>query len=612
MCGIVAGSAVRDVSKILIEGLKRLEYRGYDSAGIALISSKAEIQSQRTLGKVNCLEESLTHIPFHGKIGIAHTRWATHGIPHERNAHPIRSHENIAVVHNGVIENHEEIRAELTKLGYVFSSETDTECIAHFLHHYLTTKNLTPLEALQAICENMKGAYALAVLLKQYPDRIFAISHGCPLVIGLGFDENFLASDQIALLHVTQRFIYLEDQDRVEIYPSEVKIYDSAGIRIERHIQHSELSLESIERGIYRHYMLKEIYDQPDVIRQTLSAHTPHGKNAFTYILDSLHEILPKLKKIHIVACGTSYHAGLLARYWFEGLSGISCQVEVASEMRYRSCIVEEGTLLIGISQSGETLDTLSALREGKNKGYIAILGICNVPESLMAREVECTFFTKAGVEIGVASTKAFSTQLVVLFQLALVMGLHHRHISEQKSYDILEELTRLPYYMEKILMLEDKIKHLAKKFLNKQHALFLGRGHCYPLALEGALKLKEISYIHAEAYPAGELKHGPLALVDDQMPVIAITTKNEYLDKLKSNLKEVQSRGAELFIFTSENCGFTEEDKVNVIEMPYINSLIAPIAYIIPLQLLAYHVAVLKGTDVDQPRNLAKSVTVE
>lgn len=614
MCGIVAGFAVRDISKILLAGLKRLEYRGYDSAGMMVVDAEGESHSHRTLGKVSELEKLLSVEPLPGRVGIAHTRWATHGVPHTRNAHPIRSEDGaVALVHNGIIENYEEIRDKLDKLGYLFESETDTECVAHFLHHLIEKQHYSPLEALQAVCNQMKGAYALAIILKQCPDRIFAICHGCPLVVGIGFDENFLASDQIALLHVTQRFIYLQDGDILELNSEHVKIYDFNGMQVERNVHYSELSVESIERGLYRHYMLKEIYDQPTVIRNTLAAHTPQGVQSFTHLLHTLQEILPKVKRIHIVACGTSYHAGMIGRYWFEEISGIACQVEVASEMRYRAGIVEEGTLLIGISQSGETLDTLAALRDGKNKGYITTVGICNVAESIMAREVGFAFFTKAGLEIGVASTKAFSTQLVVLLQLAIAIGLHRQHITEQYANKLLEELVLLPHRIKEILALEEKISQVAKKFVNKAHTLFLGRGMYYPLALEGALKLKEISYIHAEAYPAGELKHGPLALVDENMPVIAIAPKNEYLEKLKSNLKEVHARGAELFIFAAESCEFNhQEARMTVIELPDVNPLVAPIAYVVPLQLLAYYVAVLKGTDVDQPRNLAKSVTVE
>ncbi len=610
MCGIVAGIAERDVAKILLAALKRLEYRGYDSAGMAVLDTNHHIRCNRTVGKVAQLAELLEVHALPGKVGIAHTRWATHGKPHERNAHPLISHEHIALVHNGVIENHDELRAELKELNYHFHSETDTEVIVHYIH-YLRSQGVPHLTALQKTLQRLQGVYALAILFADQPDRLYGICHGCPLVIGVGIGENFLASDQLALLPITQSFIYLQENDIVEISREQIQVVTIDNEQVERPIVQTELTAESIERGQYRHYMQKEIFEQPSAIQATLQEHFPiHGK--FEHgLAERIAPLFLKLKRIHIVACGTSYHAGLVGRYWFESIAGIACTVEVASEMRYRQVVVEPGTLLLTLSQSGETVDTLAALRAAKKTNYIATATICNVAESALAREADYTLLTRAGAEIGVASTKAFTTQLVVLLQLAILFGLKN-NLADEIAKKMFADLYLLPNHIEKILSLDHTIKQLAERFAQKQHALFLGRGVHFPIALEGALKLKEISYIHAEGYPAGELKHGPLALVDQKMPVIVVVPSDELLEKLKSNLEVVRARGGELFVFAPIEAGLESDEGMTLIHMPNKTNITTPIDYIVPLQLLAYHVGLIKGTDVDQPRNLAKSVTVE
>lgn len=617
MCGIVGAISERNVTPILLEGLKKLEYRGYDSAGVCVMDDNHKIQRIRTLGKVHILEEAIQKNPITGICGIAHTRWATHGAPAEQNAHPLMSGDSIAVVHNGIIENHAALRKKLENAGYHFNSQTDTETAAHLIHFYLLeTKDF--LTALQHAAAEMEGAFALGVMSAAHPKTLGIIRQGSPLVIGMGLGEVFIASDPMAVLPLAQKFIYLEEGDIGVVTLDEINIIDNQGKRVERPVQPPLWAGESVSKGHYRHFMLKEIYEQPRVITETME-----GRFSQTHILTEIlgnqsHALLEKTKAIHIVACGTSYHAGLVARYWFEKIAGIPCQVEVASEFRYRQSVVLPGTLLITVSQSGETADTLAALRHAKEigeaGGYAGFLAICNVPGSSLVRESECVLMTRAGVEIGVASTKAFTAQLTAFLMLVMLCA-HERggdeaYHAQLKSY--LNELKKLPALSQQILELDSKIQQMAHTFADKQHALFLGRGPEFPIVLEGALKLKELSYIHAEAYPAGELKHGPLALVDKNMPVIIVAANNELLGKLKSNVEEVKTRGGQCFIFADTATGFSEDAHTHVIELPEMHPLIAPIAYTIPLQLLAYHVAVLKGTDVDQPRNLAKSVTVE
>lgn len=617
MCGIVGAVSKRNVTPILLEGLKKLEYRGYDSAGMCVMDEHNNIQRLRALGKVHVLEEALQKEPISGFSGIAHTRWATHGVPAEHNAHPLMSGNEIAIVHNGIIENHTTLREKLEKAGYHFSSETDTETAAHLIHFYLAQTH-DFLTALTRASADMQGAFALGVMSAAYPGTLGIVRQGSPLVIGIGVNEHFIASDPLAVLPLAQNFIYLEEGDVALITVNEVSIMDRKGQIIERPVQPPLWVGEIVSKGHYRHFMLKEIYEQPRVVAETLEGRFGQS-HVFTEILGSQsHAILEKTKMIHIVACGTSYHAGLVARYWFEKVAGIPCQVEVASEFRYREAVVLSGTLLITVSQSGETADTLAALRHakaiGEKGGYIGFLAICNVPGSSLVRESECVLMTRAGVEIGVASTKAFTAQLTA-FLLLVMLCAHFRHKEETHHTGLkkhLEALKKLPALCQQILQLDEKIQHMAHAFADKQHALFLGRSTQFPIALEGALKLKEISYIHAEAYPAGELKHGPLALVDKNMPVIVVAANDELLHKLKSNVEEVKARGGKCFIFADESAGFVEDVNTQVITLPKMDSLIAPVAYTIPLQLLAYHVAVLKGTDVDQPRNLAKSVTVE
>ncbi len=611
MCGIVGAVAERNIVPILMEGLRRLEYRGYDSAGVAVLNGTAHLKRVRTVGKVKALQDALEASPTHGQLGIAHTRWATHGVPSERNAHPHLSNEGLAIVHNGIIENHEELRAQLCKLGYTFTSETDTEVIAHRIHHHM--KSLGDLfKAVRATVAELEGAYALAVISETDPERIILAREGCPVVIGLGVEENFVASDVAALLPVTRRFMFLEEGDVAEVRRRSVRVLDRDGNSIERPVRESELSADAAEKGPYRHFMLKEIHEQPRAIADTLQERVANGRLLEAAFGPAATEVLRRTEHVHIVACGTSFHAGSVARYMIEQICRIPCVVEIASEYRYRNPVVPKNSLFVTISQSGETADTLAALRLAKQAGYLSSLSICNVPESSLVRESELVMLTRAGPEIGVASTKAFTTQLAALSMLVIALAKHHGSDAERER-GLVQRLIELPALLEKTLSLDPVIQKLALRFADKHHALFLGRGAMHPIAMEGALKLKEISYIHAEAYAAGELKHGPLALVDADMPVIAVAPNNDLLEKLKSNLMEVRARGGELIVFADATSGIEPSDGVTVIQMPtqvtYFN---APAVYTIPLQLLAYHVAILKGTDVDQPRNLAKSVTVE
>jgi glucosamine--fructose-6-phosphate aminotransferase (isomerizing) len=568
------------------------------------------------VGKVSELEQALSAEPLAGRLGIAHTRWATHGAPSERNAHPHFSGHDLAVVHNGIIENHEELRAELKGLGYVFSSDTDTEVIVHLLDHILKTEDDLTV-ALKAAVKQLHGAYGLAVISAKQPDRLLAARSGSPLVIGLGLGENFLASDQLALRQVTDRFMYLEEGDIAQIQRDSVQIWDVTGQPVVRESVQYHEGAEAADKGEYRHFMLKEIFEQPKVVQRTLEGRLGSDHVLVQAFGPQAAELFAKVRNVQIVACGTSYHAGMVARYWLEGLAGIPCQIEVASEFRYRKVVVQPDTLFVSISQSGETADTLAALRNAKDNapdkgGYLASLAICNVGISSLVRESDLTLLTQAGPEIGVASTKAFTTQLVALMLLTLSLGQVRGTLDEGLEAELVEELRRLPTRLGEALSLASVVEKVSELFADKHHSLFLGRGAQYPVAMEGALKLKEISYIHAEAYPAGELKHGPLALVDSDMPVVTVAPNNELLEKLKSNLQEVRARGGELVVFADEQAGMRNGEGTHVVNMPHIHDALAPILYTIPLQLLSYYVAVLKGTDVDQPRNLAKSVTVE
>ncbi|MET1077032.1 MAG: glutamine--fructose-6-phosphate transaminase (isomerizing) [Pseudomonas sp.] len=616
MCGIVGAVAERNISAILLEGLKRLEYRGYDSAGVAVLSREGVLQRCRRVGKVAELEAGLVAEPLAGRLGIAHTRWATHGAPTERNAHPHVSGSDLAVVHNGIIENHEVLRERLLGLGYVFNSDTDTEVIVHLLDHLLKDSGDLTL-ALQAAVKHLHGAYGLAVINARQPDRLVAARSGSPLVIGLGLGENFLASDQLALRQVTDRFMYLEEGDIAEIRRDSVQVWAADGQPVQREtVQHNE-GAEAADKGSYRHFMLKEIHEQPKVVQRTLEGRLGSDHVLVQAFGPQAAELFARVRNVQIVACGTSYHAGMVARYWLEDLAGIPCQVEVASEFRYRKVAVQPDTLFVSISQSGETADTLAALRNGKalgadNGGYLASLAICNVGISSLVRESDLTLLTLAGPEIGVASTKAFTTQLVALLLLTLSLGQVRGTLQPGVEAELVDELRRLPIRLGEALAMDGTVEKVAELFAEKHHALFLGRGAQYPVALEGALKLKEISYIHAEAYPAGELKHGPLALVDSDMPVVTVAPNNELLEKLKSNLQEVRARGGELIVFADGQAGLHNGEGTHVVAMPHIHDVLTPILYTLPLQLLSYYVAVLKGTDVDQPRNLAKSVTVE
>ena len=608
MCGIVGAIAERNVTPILLEGLRRLEYRGYDSAGIAVRDSQAHLQRMRAVGKVAQLQASLDKTPLSGDLGIAHTRWATHGMPAERNAHPHMSGEKVAVVHNGIVENHAELRAALRGQGFVFTSETDTEVIAHLLASLLSSgRDL--FTAVREACRQLVGAYALAVVSPDDPDRLVVARAGSPLVVGVGVGENFIASDVFALLPVTQRFLFLEEGDIAEVRRDGITVLDASGQAVERPLRESTLTASTADKGPYRHYMLKEIFEQPAVVAETLEGRIYKGRLLDESFGHEAKALLDRARGVHIVACGTSFHAGLVARYWLEEF-GVPCSVEVASEYRYRHVVVPKDTLFVTISQSGETADTLAALRGARKQGYLGTLCICNVPESSLVRESDVALMTRAGPEIGVASTKAFTTQLVALRLLALAFARRHGMTAEQERVFV-EELEALPRQIEVVLQLSDSIQAMADAFGDKQHALFLGRGTFYPIALEGALKLKEISYIHAEAYPAGELKHGPLALVDVSMPVICALPNDPLLDKVLSNLQEVRARGGELFLFSDQQVQI-HLDRFQNLTLSDICPGTAPIVYSVPLQLLAYHVAVLRGTDVDQPRNLAKSVTVE
>jgi len=610
MCGIVGAVAERDIVPVLLEGLRRLEYRGYDSAGIAVINDDGHIGRVRAPGKIKDLDAVLAKDPQKGHTGIGHTRWATHGKPTTANAHPHLSRQSVAVVHNGIIENHEALRREQTEGGYEFTSETDTEVIVHMIHQCMANgKNM--LDAVREATTKLEGAYALGVVSNTEKDRLITARLGSPLVIGIGIGEHFIASDVAALLPVTQKFIFLKDGDVADITKDKVTIYDVNGEVVERPITISQLTADSVGKGEYNHYMKKEIHEQPNAIAETLEGRISKKRVLEGAFGVGASEIFDEVKGVHIIACGTSYHAGMIARYWFESLAGVPCSVEVASEFRYRYPVVRNNSLIISISQSGETADTLAALQEAKKRGYGHSLAICNVPESSLVRESDLFLMTRAGPEIGVASTKAFTTQLASLMLLVIALGRSHAmpaHVEEA----LVSHLISLPAKIEAVLALDDKIKEVAKQFGDKNHALFLGRGTQYPVAMEGALKLKEISYIHAEAYPAGELKHGPLALVDANMPVIAVAPNNELLEKLKSNLQEVSARGGQLLVFADESVHVEAEEGIEVVSLASVDDSIAPIVYSVPLQLLSYHVAVLKGTDIDQPRNLAKSVTVE
>ena len=610
MCGIVGAIAQREVAPILLEGLRRLEYRGYDSAGMVVLNSEAGLDRLRTTGKVAELAHAFDKHPLYGVAGIAHTRWATHGKPTENNAHPHICRNRVAVVHNGIIENHAALRKQQTEQGFRFTSETDTEVIVHQVFHYLD-QGINLLEAVRATARDMEGAYALGVVSSAEPDRLIAARLGSPLVIGIGIGEYFIASDVAALLPVTQKFVFLEDGDIADITCHGMVIYDSAGERVERPETHSELSADAVERGEYRHYMLKEIYEQPRAIADTLEGRVYQGKVLEAAFGSGASEIFDQVQGVHIIACGTSFHAGLIARYWMEALAGIPCSVEVASEFRYRKPVVRNSSLIVTISQSGETADTLAGLQEAKRLGFGQSLTICNVPESSLVRESDLRLMTHAGPEIGVASTKAFTTQLVALLLLTIVLGRRFA-LDEEVERKLVHQLEHLPREIEGVLKLDEPIQALAERFADKHHALFLGRGAQYPVAMEGALKLKEISYIHAEAYPAGELKHGPLALVDADMPVVVVAPNNELLEKLKSNLQEVSARGGEMLVFADQHAGMASDETTTVLPVAPTDDCVAPIVFTVPLQLLAYYVAVLKGTDVDQPRNLAKSVTVE
>ena len=606
MCGIVGAVAERPVNKILVEGLKRLEYRGYDSAGVALLEGST-LNTVKAVGKVVNVEAALEKAGVSGHTGIAHTRWATHGSVTEENAHPHVSNNQLALVHNGIIENHASLRASLKEEGYEFLSETDTEVMVHLIHK-LRKQHTTLLASVQAAVKQFEGAFGTVVFDKANDNEIIVARSGSPLVIGLGLGENFIASDQLALLPVTRSFIFLEEGDVARITRDTVEIFDENGDAVEREIVESNITQDASGKGDYRHYMLKEIYEQPLAVRNTLEGRLNDDRVAIDAFGDSAQQIFKDVKHVQIIACGTSYHSGMVARYWLEQFAGVSCNVEIASEFRYRQSFVHENSLLVTISQSGETADTLAALRLAKEQGYMASMTICNVPGSSLVRESDLAFMTKAGAEIGVASTKAFTTQLVGLLMLTA-------SIAQEKQLDqsaIVNAIKVLPAKLEETLLLADGIADLAEEFADKHHSLFLGRGSQYPIAMEGALKLKEISYIHAEAYAAGELKHGPLALIDADMPIIVVAPNNELLEKLKSNVEEVRARGGIIYVFADKDSHFESDDTMRVINVNHTDDIIAPIVYTLPLQLLSYYVAVIKGTDVDQPRNLAKSVTVE
>ncbi|KTD18054.1 glutamine--fructose-6-phosphate transaminase (isomerizing) [Legionella jordanis] len=604
MCGIMGATSQRDISKILLEGLRRLEYRGYDSAGIAVIDDTGSLKRVRIQGKVQGLADAMQETAITGHLGIAHTRWATHGKPCEENAHPHMSHDEIAVVHNGIIENHDALREKLRASHYEFTSETDTEVAAHLIHFYYQ-QHEDLLQAVQQAAREMHGAFALGVIHQKRPNELVAIRKGSPLVVGLGINEQFIASDALALRSFAQSVIYLEEGDSAHLTVDKVSLFNSKGEAVKRDSHPLNGDNQAVSKGPYRHFMLKEIYEQTKVLADTLEGRIASQEVLRASFGEKASTLFTQVKQIHIVACGTSYHAGLVARYWLESLTGLPTQVEIASEYRYRDVVVNDNTLFITVSQSGETADTLAALHKAKSMNYLGSLAICNVATSTLVREADCVFLTRAGVEIGVASTKAFTTQLAAFLMLATAL------CKDKRAGQVLTQLEELPACCERVLQMDAEIKNLASLFVNKAHTLFLGRGVQYPVALEGALKLKEISYIHAEAYPAGELKHGPLALVDKDMPVVAVAPNDELLDKLKSNLHEVSARGGQLIVFVDDSQNW-EPDGARLIRVPGCGQWIAPIVYTLPLQLLAYHVAVAKGTDVDQPRNLAKSVTVE
>ena len=605
MCGIIGVIAKRDISHVLLEGLRRLEYRGYDSAGVAVFDRDSQLQRLRVVGKVQVLAQALAEVGLAGHTGIAHTRWATHGKPSEQNAHPHLSNREVAVVHNGIIENHDELRHFLKQEGYEFVSETDTEVAAHLIHHHYQ-QSPTLLAAVQATAAQMTGAFALGVMHQQHPNEVIAIRKGCPLVIGYGLEEQLIASDTLALRYFAQSIAYLEEGDSVRLTSTTVELFDKDNQPVIREIISLNDDIHAISKGSYRHFMLKEIFEQGQVIADTLEGRVASLDMLRANFGEQTLRVFDQVKHIHIIACGTSYHAGLVAKYWLESLAELPTQVEIASEYRYRDVVVPDATLFVCISQSGETADTLAALHKAKMKNYLATFTICNVASSTMVREADSVWLTRAGVEIGVASTKAFTTQLAALLMFAAVLCR-----DETRAQEVLAQLQQLPEQIDRVLKIAPEIEALAATFVNKSHALFLGRGVEYPVALEGALKLKEISYIHAEAYPAGELKHGPLALVDSQMPVIAVAPNDELLDKLKSNLHEVSARGGQLIVFVDDAQSWPSS-QARLISVPHCGQWIAPIIFTLPLQLLAYHVAVAKGTDVDQPRNLAKSVTVE
>lgn len=609
MCGIVGAVTQRNVTPVLLEGLKRLEYRGYDSAGLCVLN-KDNFQRVRTVGKVVELENAVAQTNPDGVTGIAHTRWATHGKPTEANAHPHICNQRVSVVHNGIIENHLDIKAQQEKHGYVFTSATDTEVIVHQVYHYLEQQH-SFLDAVKLTVKELQGAYALGVIATDHPGTMIAARKGSPLVIGVGIKEYFIASDHLALLPVTQKFIYLEDGDIAELTADSIYIENADGEQVDRPIVRSDASAETTDKGEYRHYMLKEIYEQPAVLAEAIEGRLSEDRLLESCFGPHASEVFDQVKEVRIIACGTSYHAGMVARNWFEGLARIPCRVEVASEFRYRHPVASEDTMIIAISQSGETADTLAAVKGAREQGFGPVLSIVNVAESSLVRESDLALFTRAGPEIGVASTKAFTTQLVALLLVVLALG-RRGGLSREREAEIVKQIRTLPRYCEEVLMLDDEIHELSAQFADKHNALFLGRGVQYPVAMEGALKLKEISYIHAEAYPAGELKHGPLALVDADIPIIVVAPNDALLEKLKSNLQEVQARGGQLYVFADVESGLESTDNFHVIKVPLVGDHVTPILYTVPLQLLAYHVAVFKGTDVDQPRNLAKSVTVE
>ncbi len=610
MCGIVGAISKRNVATLLLNGLKRLEYRGYDSAGLALIDEQGGLRRIRREGKVKALREALDAQPLDGHIGIAHTRWATHGIPCERNAHPQASRDELSIVHNGIIENHEVLRRRLSELGYQFESDTDTEVIAHLLHHQMGQAN-DCMHAIRLVSKELRGSFGVAILHRDFPDRLMVMCQGSPLVLGFGVEESFVASDQLALLHLAESFLYLEEGDTAEVHAAEALIWDKQGQRVDRPRRESMVSHEMADKGQHRHFMQKEMFEQPQALKACFDGRLSKNELIIEALGANAQKILSTVQHVQIVACGTSYHAGMVARDWLATIAGVACNVDIASEYRYRPAVVLPGTLFISISQSGETADTLAALKMAKELPYMSYLAVCNVPESAIVRHSDWVLLTHAGIEIGVASTKAFTTQLAVLLMLALGLG-RTRSLSKEQEKKIVHDCHQLLHWVKDTLALDTAIRTLAGQFIDKNHTLFLGRGWFYPIALEGALKLKELSYIHAEAYPAGELKHGPLALVDKDMPVVALVANDCLNEKTQSNLQEVQARGGKLFLFADSEVDIHLDNPCIVALPPIKSTVLAPILYSIPMQLLAYHVAVLKGTDVDQPRNLAKSVTVE